>query len=118
MKQYMLSMVTPTGGEPPAPEVLERVMTEIYAIRDELKAQDAWVFGNGLHAPSSATVVRLEGDQLLTVDGPFAEGKEYVGGISIIRAPDLDTALGWARRYTRVTTLATEVRPFVDQPES
>jgi hypothetical protein len=117
MKQYMLSMVTATGSERPAPEFLERVMAELHVLREELEAQGAWVFGNGLHAPSSATVVRLDGDELLTIDGPFAEGKEYIGGITIIRAPDLDTALGWARRYTRVTTLATEVRPFVDQPE-
>jgi hypothetical protein len=45
-------------------------------------------------------------------DGPFAEGKEFIGGLTIIEAPDLDAALAWARRSARATTLPIEVRPF------
>jgi hypothetical protein len=47
-------------------------------------------------------------------DGPFAEGKEHIGGLSIIRAEDLDAALAWGRRLAQATTLAIEVRPFQD----
>jgi len=50
-------------------------------------------------------------------DGPFAEGKEYVGGFSIIAAPDLDAALEWGRKLTRAITLPIEVRPFVEESE-
>jgi hypothetical protein len=45
-------------------------------------------------------------------DGPFVEGKEYLGGINIVDAPDLDAALGWAAKIARATTLPIEVRPF------
>ena len=38
---------------------------------------------------------------MLITDGPFAEGKEHVGGFTIVRAPDLDAALDWARKATR-----------------
>jgi len=48
----------------------------------------------------------------LMTDGPFAEGKEYLGGFTIITAPDLDAALEWGRRLARATTLPIEVRPF------
>ena len=41
------------------------------------------------------------GDQVLTTDGPFVEGKEHVGGFWVIKAPDLDAALQWARKATR-----------------
>jgi len=51
---------------------------------------------------------------VLITDGPFVEGKEYLGGITIIDVPDLDAALGWAARITRATTLPIEVRPFND----
>jgi hypothetical protein len=54
---------------------------------------------------------------VLTSDGPFAEGKEHIGGFTIIRAPDLDAALEWGRRLTRATTLPIEVRPFQDEAE-
>ena len=55
-----------------------------------------------------------DGDMLLT-DGPFTEGKEYVGGFSIVRAPDLDAALEWGRKAAQATTLPIEVRPFVGE---
>jgi hypothetical protein len=114
MKQYLLSIVQPDGA-PPSPEVLARIMGDVRALGDEMKAAGAWVFAGGLHPPGSATVVRAAGDELLTVDGPFAEGKEHVGGIWILRAPDLDAALAWARKATRATTLPIEVRPFRDE---
>ena len=45
-------------------------------------------------------------------DGPFAEAKEYLGGLTVIDVPDLDAALEWGRRAARATTLPIEVRPF------
>lgn len=113
MTQYLLSVIQPEGNPPP-PEILESIMRDVEAFREELKAAGAWVFSGGLHHPSTATVVRLQNGDVLTTDGPFAEGKEYVGGFSIIDAPDLDAALEWGRKATRATTLPIEVRPFVD----
>jgi hypothetical protein len=72
-------------------------MRDVDALNEELKAAGAWVFTGGLHAPSTATVVRLQDGEVLTTDGPFAEGKEHVGGFSIIKAPDPDSALEWGR---------------------
>ena len=39
-----------------------------------------------------------DGGRSLLTDGPYLEGKEYVGGLSIIEAPDLDAALEWGRK--------------------
>ena len=111
MKQYLLSIYQP-DGDPPPPAVLDKVMRDIEAVNKELKAAGAWVFGAGLHPPSTATVVRLQDGNLLTTDGPFAEGKEHIGGFTIIKAPDLDAALEWGRKLSRATTLPIEVRPF------
>ena len=63
-----------------------------------MKAAGAWVFAGGLHPPSTATVVRLKDGDVLMTDGPFAEGKEHLGGFTIIKAPDLDAALEWGRK--------------------
>lgn len=120
MKQYLLSIYQP-DGDPPPPEVLEKVMQKIYALRQEMKAAGAWVFAGGLHPPSTATVVRIQDDDVFTTDGPFIESKEHIGGFWIIRAPDLDAALEWGRKAARATTLdlsgnrqslPIEVRPF------
>jgi hypothetical protein len=116
MKQYLLSVYQP-DGPPPPPEVLGKVMKDVYAVRDEMKAAGAWVFSAGLHPASTATVVRVKDGEALMTDGPFAEGKEHIGGFSIIKAADLDAALEWGRKLAKATTLAIEVRPMQDQGE-
>ena|SRR5215471_19554059 len=115
MTRYLLSMYQP-DGEPPPPEVLEPIMRDVAAWRSELKAAGAWVFTGGLHPPSTATVVRLQDGGVLLTDGPYVEGKEHIGGFTVVEAPDLDAALDWARKLTRVTTLPIEVRPFRGEP--
>jgi hypothetical protein len=113
MKQYLLSVYQP-DGDPPPPDVLEPIMQELDAVNREMVAAGAWVFAAALHPPSAATVVRVnDGDALMT-DGPFTEGKEHLGGFTIIRAPDLDAALEWARKVARATTLPIEIRPLHD----
>ncbi|MFF0291095.1 YciI family protein [Streptomyces sp. NPDC005262] len=117
MKHYLLSVITPADGEPPAPEVLEGIMRNVGIFHQELQEAGAWVFAGGLHAPGTATVVRpKDGDTLIT-DGPYAEGKEYLGGLCIIKAPDLDAALDWGRKAARAITLPVEVRPFEGEVE-
>ncbi|MBB5826943.1 MULTISPECIES: YciI family protein [Micromonospora] len=113
MGQYLISIYHPAGTGQPEPEFLAGVMREVEAIHHELVEAGSWVFGQGLHAPETATVLRADGDETLVTDGPYAEGKEYLGGITIVSVPDLDAALDWGRRYARATTLPVEVRPFV-----
>jgi hypothetical protein len=116
MKRYLLSIYQPDGG--PAPrEVLDKVIPAIEALVEEIKASGAWVFNGGLHPPSTATVVRHQDGDLLLTDGPYAEGKEHIGGFVIVAAPDLDAALEWGRKTARATTLPIEVRPFQGEVE-
>ncbi len=77
-----------------------------------MQAAGGWVFSGGLHPPSTATVVRVKDGEALMTDGPYVEGKEHIGGFTIIRAPDLDAALEWGRKSAKATTLPVEVRPF------
>lgn len=114
MKQYLLSVIQPDGNPPP-PEVLGPIMEKVGAWRQELRKAGAWVLSAGLTPASSATVVRARGGDALITDGPFVEGREHVGGFSIIRAADLDEALAWARRFSEATTLAVEVRPLAGE---
>ncbi|MGH3860315.1 YciI family protein [Actinokineospora sp.] len=111
MKQYLLSVYQPDGDLPPA-EILEPIMRDLLAWNQELRDAGAWVFGAGLHPPSTATVVRVKDSELLMTDGPFVEGKEHLGGFTVIAAPDLDAAVAWGRRLAEITTLPIEVRPL------
>ena len=113
MKQYLLSIYQPDGPTP-APAVLEAIMRDVNTVRQEMASAGAWVFSAGLHPPATATVVRLKDREVLTIDGPYIEGKEHIGGFTIIRAPDLDSALEWGRKLSRATTLPIEVRPLIE----
>ena len=111
MPQYLLSVIQP-DGDPPPPHVLGPVMERVQALRDEMQAAGVWVFAGGLHPASSATVVRVQDGQVLTTDGPYVEGKEHIGGFTVVKAQDLDDALAWGTKLARATTLPIEVRPF------
>lgn len=113
MKQYLLTIMQP-DGDPPPPEVLDPIMRNVNAVNDEIKAAGAWVFAGGLHGPTTATVIRSQAGQVVMTDGPYTEGKEHVGGLCIIQAPDLDAALEWGRKLAQALPLPIEVRPFIE----
>jgi hypothetical protein len=110
--QYLLSIYQPDGGVPDA-ETMARIAADLHVLNEDLRESGSWVFTGGLHAPSSATVVRADG---MITDGPYLESKEHIGGIYVLTAPDLDAALSWGRRAAAATTLPIEVRPFRDVP--
>jgi hypothetical protein len=118
MKQYLLSVYHPENeAEAPPPDQMEQISRDVDALNGEMQAAGAWVFGGGLHSSTTATVLRVKDDEVLTTDGPFAEGKEHVGGFWVIKAPDLDAALDWGRKATRACQVPIEVRPFQDEAE-
>ena len=116
MTKYLISVYYDEGSIQPAPEELAEISAKVDAVHRELQAAGAWVFGGGLHDPTTATVIRSKGGRTVTTDGPFVETKEQLGGFSIIDVDNLDTALQWADKMSEATTCPIEVRPFVDQP--
>jgi hypothetical protein len=111
MTQYLLSVFQPSEDTPPA-EVLAPIIRNVEAVNREMQQAGAWVFAGGLCGPSSATVLTPKNGDVLMTDGPFVEGKEHLGGFTIVEAADLDAALEWGRRVALATTLPIEVRPF------
>ena len=79
MKQYLLAVHMVEGEPAPSEEEMQQAYEEVDAFNAELQAAGAWVFAGGLHPPSTATVVRAQGGQVVTTDGPFAETKEQLG---------------------------------------
>ena len=111
MQTYLLGIYQP-DGPPPSPEHLEPIMRGLGALGQDMTDAGALVFTGGLFPPAASTVVRLKDGETLLTDGPFTEGKEFLGGLWVIRVNDLDDALAYGRRITEITTLPVEVRPF------
>ena len=119
MKQYLLAVYSAeaAGENMPPAEEMQRAYQAVDAFNKEVQAAGAWVFAGGLHPSSTATVVRAQGGQVITTDGPYAETKEQIGGFWVIKAADLDAALDWAARGSAACGWPVEVRPFQDDAE-
>ena len=111
MSQYLLSIYQPDGPVPDA-DFLEPIMRDLESLQpgDEggrrLGVRRRTPPRGYRHRPADR-----QGDEVLITDGPFTEGKEHLGGFTIIDVDDLDAALDWARRLAKIVTLPVEVRP-------
>jgi hypothetical protein len=89
-------------------------MDEYFAFTESVRASGHFVAGEALQPVQTATTLRQRGGRLATIDGPFAETKEQLGGFYLIEARDLNEALQVAARIPSVRTGSVEVRPVVD----
>jgi hypothetical protein len=106
--QYLISVIHDQAGLA-TPE--EDAAIDVF--NDRLQAEGHWVFAGGLASPSTATVIDNRGEEALVTDGPFIESKEYLAGVWIIEAPDLDVALALATEGSKACNRKIEVRPFL-----
>jgi hypothetical protein len=74
--------------------------------------------GGQLQPTSTATTLREKNGKTVTVDGPFAETKEQLGGYYLVECKDLDEALAIGKRVPSVHTGSIEVRPLVPMSDA
>jgi hypothetical protein len=69
-----------------------------------------------LRPAGSATTVSSPGGRTLLTDGPFVDSKEYLGGLVVVEAANLDEALAIAAELQdlRSDGGAIEVRPIFE----
>ncbi len=101
------------GPEPGTPE-FGRMMAGYKAFNDTLDADGVDWAGEALQEVSTATCITRRGGKVETMDGPFAETKEQLGGYYQIDVPDLDTALRYAQMIPAIDYGTIEVRPVMD----
>jgi hypothetical protein len=112
--KYMLILAGEEGGwEDATPDDMKAEMGRWNAFTESLKDSGAFLAGEGLQESATATTVRIDGDERVVTDGPFAETKEQVGGFYLIECENLDEALDWAKKIP-VRGGGIEVRPVMD----
>jgi hypothetical protein len=105
--QYLISVIDDKSNpgsldkRPGISEFNERLITDGY-----------WEFAGGLADPDAARVIDNRGEEPVISDGPFVESKEYLAGLWVWEAPDLDVALALAAEASKVCDRKIEVRPF------
>lgn len=113
--QYMLLIYNDPAREPPygTPE-FTAMMGGFFALNERMKADGVLRGGEGLQGVETATSLRIKGGKVETMDGPFAETREHLGGFYLIDVPDLDAALTYAALIPSAHFGTIEVRPLMD----
>ena len=113
--KYML-LIYNNPEEQPAygtPE-FEAMMGGFYAANEKMVADGVLVDGESLNEPDTATSVRIKSGKTETMDGPFAETREYLGGYYIIDVPNLDAAFKYAEMIPSANFGTIEVRALMN----
>ena len=91
-------------------------MGEWFKYTESLQAAGAYVAGQALQAPSTATTIAVRDGERVVTDGPFADTKEWLAGYYVLDCPDLDTATAQAAKIPAARHGAIEVRPVMAIP--
>jgi hypothetical protein len=96
------------------PSEFSASMRECLTHADELRQEGHLLDSQMLESPATAKSVRIRKGRLTTVDGPFAEAKEVLGGFNLIEAKDMAEAVRIASQFPWARTGCVEVRPVRD----
>ena len=93
----------------------EQLMQDMGKLMDDMTRDGTLVRTAGLRPTKEGRRVRLTKGRLSTVDGPFVETKEVIGGFAILEAPSMDAAIELTKRFLRVHGDAWEIECEVRQ---
>jgi hypothetical protein len=92
-------------------EEMESAMQECFAYDDELRRGGHFVGGEALQEATSAVTLRYSTKGVEVTDGPYAETKEFLGGILVLEARDLNHAIALMSKHPGVRFGPFEIRP-------
>jgi hypothetical protein len=111
--KYMLLMYSNEAQSAQIPPAeLEGVQKDWYRLMQEAAAAGVLLDNNGFLSTNDATTVRVREGKTLTIDGPFAETHEQLGGYFLVDCKDLDEAVTWAAKIPTAKYGSIEVRPL------
>lgn len=114
MKYIALIYSAPGSGPQRGTEEFDKMMQGYYAANAVYQNDGVLVAGEPLEDTATATSLRIRDGKQETMDGPFAETKEQLGGFYIFDCEDLDAALKYAAMIPTVHYGTIEVRPILN----
>jgi hypothetical protein len=111
MRFICLGYADPTVFGSMSKEEMDAAMDECFAYDDELRRGGHFTGGEALQEPKSAVTLRYAANGVDVTDGPYAETKEFLGGILILEARDLNHAIALISKHPGVRFGPWEIRP-------
>lgn len=112
MKYILLLYGNEKVWESASKEKAEQMYQQFAAYGQALKEAGAMVGGAELKPAATATSVKFTSGKTRTVDGPFAETKETLGGYYLIQVDNLEQAIEWAEKVPTMMDGTVEIRPL------
>jgi hypothetical protein len=118
MTEYLIYFNQQWVGDHPMEWYVERGPLA-KAVMDEMKEAGVHVFAGGLEEEvEEAFSADPTSGTLTFIDGPYAETKEFLGGLTIVDVPTVEEARMWAGKVAEACGWPQEVRRFKPQPKS
>ena len=111
MRFICLGYADPAKFSAMSKEEMESAMEECFVYDDELRRGGHFAGGEALQEARSAVTLRYGAKGVEVTDGPYAETKEYLGGILILEARDLNHAIALMSKHPGVRFGPFEIRP-------
>jgi hypothetical protein len=83
-----------------------------------LRDEGRLILAQPLQPPDHAVTLRARDGRITRTDGPFAETKEFLGGLFMIEAPDIEAAVRLVADDPMAALGSIEIRPFLEQTHS
>lgn len=110
--QYLLLIAEPPGQRlERTPEQGREAYDRMLRFAEELKSQGALLGANSLLSDSEGVRVQVRQGRRRTIDGPFSETKEMIGGYFLVECATRDDAVALAARCPAAAWATVEVRP-------
>ena len=99
--RYMM-LIRPDLAKAPAGGPSEELMTEMGKLISEMTRSGVLLDTAGLAPAEEATVQKLAGGKVTTVDGPYTEAREFIGGYALLQVGTQEEAAEWAKRFLEI----------------
>ena len=113
--KYILLIYSDPAKEPVRDTAeFDEMMSGFFALNEKMREDAVLCDGDGLQGIETATTLRIKSGKVETMDGPFAETREHLGGYYVIDVDDLDAALKYAALVPSAHYGTIEVRPLLN----
>src|SRR5262245_44783010 len=116
MKFASLGYINESGWGSISEDERDAMLKRCIAFDEARVKSGQWLSGIGLQSARTAKTLRAKAGQVIVTDGPFAETKEYLGGVVVLSLKNMDDALAMLSKHPALPFgVAIEIRPIHEE---
>lgn len=116
LKLASLGYINENGWDSICHDERDAMLARCIAFDEARVKSGQWLSAIGLQSARTAKTLRAKAGQIVVTDGPFAETKEYLGGVVVLALKDLDDAVASLAKHPALPFgVAIEIRPINEE---